>query len=264
MTLGVNWSAPRHLPVVRSLLRDGHAAFCEIMIDNFAHLPAADIRAALPGFRFAFHIMNSQFLEREPAVLEELAARLKGLASELEPIYISDHLATFRHAGRQFPLIQELDYQRQNRAVKERVALWQEMLGTRVYLENFPSVLDQGLAQPDFLADVARETGAGVLFDFSNAVVAHRNCGLPLEKWDGIIKDARHFHAAGYRSSETDPPFLRDSHDGELSVDTLSFIGRSMNPSGARQDRTLVVERDANVAFDGWAADLGGIRRVLP
>ncbi|MEK7389787.1 MAG: DUF692 family multinuclear iron-containing protein [Elusimicrobiota bacterium] len=264
MNIGVNWSSPQHLPVVKALLKSGAASFCEILIDNFLHLAPSQLRDVFADTPVAFHIMNSRFIQRDPEALAALAARLKPFIATLEPMYVSDHLAQFTCEGRLLPFIFELDYERQFKETARKVELWQNLLEVSLHLENFPSALDGGLAQPAFLARLSLRTGASILFDFSNAVVAARNCGLGLEAWNSTIARSRHFHAAGYALSDTQPPLVRDSHDGELAEDTLSFIKRSkklLNGGGGRC--SLVIERDSNVLEGSWAKDLSCARKAL-
>lgn len=69
-----------------------------------------------------------------------------------------------------------------------------------------------------------KDTGAGVLFDASNAVCSHRNCGTPLEAWRNVIAAAKHFHVAGYRNSLIEPFISLDTHAEALAPDTLAFL----------------------------------------
>lgn len=254
MKLGVNWTSPRHTAVARALLGRG-ACFCEVMIDNFLHLPPHALAAAFPGVPLAFHVMNSRFLRRDREELEALAARLKLFARELRPLYVSDHLAVFSEGARSLPFPQELDYAGEGALALERVKLWQDLLGLPLLLENYPSILDQGRAQPEFFARLALETGAGLLLDLSNAVVAQLNCGAPASGWLALARGAVRFHAAGYRAAGTQPEIIQDSHDGELSQETLAFL-RQVAPLTRGRDCTMVVERDANIEEESWARDL--------
>jgi uncharacterized protein (UPF0276 family) len=262
MKIGANWTSPRHLAVIRALLEEGSVSFCEVMIDNYLHIDPESLKSAFPGTPLAFHIMNSRFVRRDLSELKALAARLKPFLRELRPVYVSDHLALFSHEGRRLPFPQEIDYRDDRAAVLERVKLWQDLLGTPVLFENYPSILDGGRAQPEFLEELVRKTGAGLLLDLSNAVVARRNCGLALEAWTPLVKRAERFHAAGYRSADTVPPIVQDSHDCELSVETLDFLRRS-KPLTAGRECSLVIERDADIAVESWSKDIAAARAAL-
>jgi hypothetical protein len=264
MKIGINWSSPRRLPVVRALLANGRASFCEILIDNFLHCGAEDIASLFPGTPISFHIMNSQFIQRDVKELSLLGATLRGLIRNLNPLYVSDHLALFSCEGRRLPMPMEVDYARDFALARERVGLWQELLGVPLLIENYPSILDEGRAQPDFLGALAKETGAGVLFDLSNAVVANKNCGVPLAAWSDIIRRAHHFHAAGYTLSDTKPPIVRDSHDAALSPDTLIFLRGALELMRDPETSSIVVERDGNIEEESWSRDLEAVRAEIP
>ncbi|MFI5348875.1 MAG: DUF692 family multinuclear iron-containing protein [Elusimicrobiota bacterium] len=262
MIFGANWTSPRHLPIIRALRTQGRIDFCEVMIDNFIHLSPDSLKSAFPETPLSFHIMNSQFMRRDAGELKSLASKLKAFIRELSPTYVSDHLADFSHAGRRYPFPQEIDYHRDHRLATDRVKQWQETVGTRLLFENYPSILDQGRAQPEFLDSLVQETGAGLLLDLSNAVVARLNCGLPLAAWTPLIQRADRFHAAGYRTADTQPPIVQDSHDCELSVETLSFMRRS-KPLLDGRECSIVIERDAEIAVDSWSKDIAAARAAL-
>jgi hypothetical protein len=262
MKIGANWTSPRNLKTVRTLLQNDHISFSEIMIDNFLHLPANALHAAFPGTPISFHIMNSQFLRRDPAELKVLAGKVRGFIRELKPLYVSDHMAVFSHEDRRLPFPQEIDYPHEYERTRDRVTMWQELLGTPLLLENYPSILDIGREQSSFLERLLSETGAELLFDFSNAVVARENCGAALADWTPLLRRARRFHLAGYRLAGTNPDIVMDSHDCAPSVDTLDFLMQS-KPLIDGRDCSIIVERDANIEIDSWAADIQAVKAAL-
>jgi uncharacterized protein (UPF0276 family) len=261
MIIGANWTSPRHVPIIRELTRRGDVSFVEVMIDNFIHLSPEELTKAFPGIPLAFHVMNSHFITRDDAELKTLAARLKTFIRELRPLYVSDHLAVFTHGARRFPFPQEIDYTREGAAALDRAKLWQDMIGTMLHFENYPSILDLGKAQPEFLDSLTRH-GSGLLLDLSNAVVAYENCRLPLEAWTPLVARSAHFHAAGYRTADTVPPFVQDSHDGPLSNETLALL-RRCKPFLAGRESSLCIERDANINVENWSADAVAAREAL-
>lgn len=257
--LGVNWTRASRLPVIQQLLHTGRADFCEILIDNFLLVSPDQLRRTLGDVPVAFHIMHSRFLERDEDSLAAMASRLRLLARELEPLYISDHLVRFTVEGRDVPLLPELEYGRVYEQARRRVGLWQEMLGTRVYFENYPSLLETtGRHQPAFFEALVAETGMGVLFDLSNAICAWRNCGVALESWAGLLAGVIHFHAGGYSVSPTEPPTALDTHGEELAEDTLRFMQDTF--ARAPHPITLCIERDRNVEYEAWSRSLEAAR----
>lgn len=257
MRLGVNWTSSTNLAAVGELLRRGSADFCEILIDNFLHHEPSVVREVVGERPVAFHVMFSRFIERDEAELAAMGARLRLFAEELKPLYISDHITRFSVAGRSLALLSELDYEADERLVISRAAAWQDMVGARIHFENFPSVLPSGLLQPAFFSRVLAATGAGILFDLSNSLVAQANCGAPVEAWLDLAKATGHMHASGFRRSDTIPPIVLDSHDVSLAEETHALIKTLAAPG-----KTLVIERDANIDVEAWDRDLIRARGV--
>jgi hypothetical protein len=259
--LGVNWTRASRLPLIQQMLRTGHADFCEILIDNFFLVPPGELRRALGDVPVAFHLMHSRFLERDEETLARMASRIRLMARELEPVYISDHLLCFTVQEREVPILPELDYGRVYERARQRVTQWQEMLGTRVYFENYPSLLaETGRRQPAFFEALVADTGMGVLFDLSNAICAWRNCGVHPESWARLLPGVTHFHAAGYDVSSEEPPTAFDAHAGDLAEDTLGFMRETL--ARTPHALTLCIERDGKVELEAWCRSLEEARRV--
>ncbi|WP_394832101.1 DUF692 family protein [Pendulispora rubella] len=259
--VGVNWTRAVHLPLIRSMVRKGQADFVEVLIDNFLHVEPEDMAAALDGAPVAFHIMHSRFLERTEVQLASMASRIRTMARELRPLYISDHLLRFTVDGREVPFLPELDYGRGYDLACRRVTSWQEQLGAPVLFENYPSIFDSGLEQPAFLERLFRETGAGLLFDVSNAVCAHRNCQLPLDAWDTLLESATHgshLHVGGYEPSSEAPFVSLDLHGSALADDTLDYLERVF--LRLRAPATISVERDNHIDLEPWSTDIVAVR----
>lgn len=262
MRLGFNFTLGETTPLVRRLLAEGRIDYVELLIDNFLTLEPDAIAAAFPA-PMGFHIMFSRFIEAEEAALADMARRLRQLIDRVQPLYVSDHVARFSHQGRQLYHLAEIDYAADYEQVRRRVDNWQQLLGCQVLLENYPSILDGGRDAPRFFERLCRDTGAGVLFDISNAVCAHRNCGLPLDAWLPVIDASRHFHVAGYNLSILQPHLVLDTHDQPLSDDTLAFIER-YRTRFEHPGATLTYERDDAFVDRDIDADLKRLRTLFP
>ncbi|MFC4158566.1 methanobactin biosynthesis protein MbnB [Chitinimonas lacunae] len=261
MQIGFNFTLGETLELVQRLIREGRIDYCELLIDNFLQVPPDELARAF-DCPVGFHIMFSKFLECDEATLHDLARRLRPYIALLQPIYLSDHIARFSHRGRQLFHLAEFDYVADYERARQRVALWQELLGQQVFFENYPSLLDDGLAAPGFFERLGQETGAGVLFDISNAVCAQRNCGLPLAAWQNVIASTRHFHVAGYSTAFIDERVAVDSHDRALAADTLAFLAQArgqLDKPGA----TLTYERDDQIDYESVAEDLARLRQCF-
>jgi methanobactin biosynthesis cassette protein MbnB len=261
MLIGLNFTLGNTLDMVQRLVSEGEIDYCELLIDNFLQVPPRELAEAF-DCPVGLHIMFSKFLESDPGYLESMAARLRDYIDILKPMYVSDHVARFNHNGRQLYHLAELDYQSEYDAVRQRVEWWQERLGQRLYLENYPSIMDSGCDAPEFFERIMRDTGAGILFDASNAICALHNCGLALDSWENIIDSTPHFHVAGYNYSILEPKVVLDTHDGELAPDTLAFLERYKDRFD-KPGATMTYERDDNIEYDAIVADLRKIRAVF-
>ncbi len=261
MRIGFNFTLGPTLELVQQLIAERHIDYCELLIDNFLQVPPAELAAAF-DCPVGFHIMFSKFLENDEATLVEMAARLRRYIEVLRPIYVSDHVARFTHEGRQLYHLAEPEYRRDYEAMRARVAWWQEQLGQRLLLENYPSIMDNGRDAPWFFQQIARDTGAGVLFDASNAVCGQRNCGVDLTEWEPVIDATNHFHVGGYNASILAPTITLDTHDRALGADTLAFLERYRDRFD-RPGATLTYERDDQIEYDAIVQDLSALRQIF-
>lgn len=262
MRIGFNFTLSDTHDMVRRLIAEGRIDYCELLIDNFLQVPPDDLARAF-DCPVAFHIMFSKFLENDAEALADLARRLRILKDAMRPIYVSDHIACFTHHDRRFFHLGEIDYRADYDRMRRRVELWQDLLGQRLHLENYPSIMDGGWDAPEFFERLTKDTGAGVLFDASNAVCAMHNSGAPLEAWDGIISGSQHFHVAGYGPSFSSPDIMIDRHDGELARATLDFLG-ARRSAFDKPGATITYERDFNIDYDSIVADLTRLREIFP
>lgn len=108
-------------------------------------------------------------------------ARVRLLANAIEPALISEHLSWGALAGRQFNDLLPLRLDAAALAlVAGRIAQVQEALGRRLLVENVSAYLrfeGDALAEADFLAELVRRTGCGVLLDLNNLYVNACNHG---------------------------------------------------------------------------------------
>ncbi len=257
MRIGVNWISPTSLRIIQALIREGWVSCCEMMVDNFAHLPTDKIKAALLDVPIVLHIVASRFLEKSPSELQTLAMHLKPWIRELQPQYVSDHLVQFTNAsGQWLPMITELHYDRDRAHIYQRVNEWQALLDTKLYFENHASLTVAGQDQAVFFADLMRESSCGLLFDFSNAYIAERNQVCAFKTWESLLKQTDYFHVGGFRVDKTSQ-LLLDTHDQPIAEDVLSLIKEYLPD---KNNPLLIIECDARASYDNWCVDINRVR----
>jgi uncharacterized protein (UPF0276 family) len=108
-------------------------------------------------------------------------AKLKRLADSVEPARVSEHLCWGRLRGRHFNDLLPLPYTEEALALMvARVSQLQEALGRRILIENVSSYLEfraSAIPEGEFIAELARRSGCGVLLDVNNLYVNQLNHG---------------------------------------------------------------------------------------
>jgi len=260
MKVGLNWTSPTGYLVVKRLVDEGRVQMCEILVDNFLHLDPVLIRDSIGDIDVGFHIMRSRFLERSYEELVEFSDRVKLWVREVKPVYVSDHIAQFTFNGRSLPMTVEVDYSNYEYA-RDRVALWQDLLGDVLLIENFASLSEGGVVQPEFYSRLISDVGVKLLFDVSNSVAAAKNCKISPSVWLPLVKDVSRFHIAGFRCTENEPQLLIDSHDCTIDDVSAMFL-KEVLPT-ACEPKSIIVERDFNITYESWRDDIATVSEIV-
>lgn len=147
--------------------------------------------------------------------------RLKSLIERYSPDLFSEHLAWSSHDGVFLNDLLPLPYTVATlRRVTEHIDRVQEVLKRRMLLENPSSYLsfeDSTFAETDFIREVQKRTGCGLLLDVNNVLVAATN--LRWNPWEYVyafpLDRVEEIHLAGHkREADGDEgPLLIDTHD---------------------------------------------------
>src|SRR3989449_6065823 len=162
-------------------------------------------------------VCSSDLVIGDPGGLDEsYLDRLDALARRFQPAWISDHLCWTGVNGRQTHDLLPLPYTEQALDhVVGRVLRVQERLGRPIALENVSSYVayrHSAMPEWEFLAEVARRSGCGILLDINNIFVSSRNHGFDPRTYLNHIPPATvwQFHLAGHSNKGT---HLLDTHD---------------------------------------------------
>lgn len=182
-------------------------------------------------------------------------AALKRLADRFEPFVMSEHLAWSQRGDVYHPDL--LPFPRTRQALDRivtNVGRTQEALGRTILVEN-PSLYlplkGHEMEEVDFLAQLARRSGCGLLVDVNNIHVSANNLGFSAEAYlDAIPATAvGEIHLAGHAPDETfGASLLIDTH-GEPIAEAVWFLyARLVARVGPRP---TLIERDDNIpSFD--------------
>lgn len=262
MRVGANLTKLDNLDVFIELYQKGKIDFIEILVDNFWNLDPECIFSKIKEIPNSIHIMNSLYMERDKDGLQNIAKKIQKFIEFLNPIYVSDHLFKTKEKNVIYPALIECDYKTDHDLIISKISLWQNILNSKIHIENFPSLFDSKNDQISFFYNSMVKNKFQVLFDFSNAIVSAINNQLDPDEWGGVIHESKHFHVSGYKKIKGINDIVLDTHDTRISKLTKSFVKKFSNHM-LSIDATLVVEYDRNVSINDWVNDLDYMRALL-
>lgn len=147
--------------------------------------------------------------------------RLKDLIARYQPGLFSEHLAWSSHGDAFLNDLLPMPYTVETlQRIVSHIHEVQETLGRQMLLENpstYVAFAESTYAEPDFIAEVQRRTGCGLLLDVSNVYVASTN-----QQWDPFayidaypLGAVQEIHLAGFtpETDEKQRPLLIDTHN---------------------------------------------------
>jgi len=177
----------------------------------------------------------------------EYLQKLRRLAEEIEPAWISDHLCwtgvmgTNTHDLLPLPLTRESLHH-----VASRVEIVQEYLNRPLVLENPSSYLEfkaSEMPEWEFLSELAKRAGCGLLLDVNNVFVSSYNHGFDAETY---IRNLPHNHIVQMHiAGPTDyGDLLVDTHDQPVPHKVWQLYRLAQELTGGV---STLLEWDANI-----------------
>lgn len=174
--------------------------------------------------------------------------RLAALTRRIDPVLMSEHLAWSFRGGIYYPDL--LPFPRTNEAlsrVTDNVCRTQDALSRRIAIENpahYLKIEGHSWDEIDFLSEIVRRTGCGLLLDVNNVHVAAHNLGYPAQAYiDRVPAEAvMEIHLAGHTPDpQLGADLLIDSHDAPVSNEVWALFERLVCRIGPRP---TLIERD--------------------
>lgn len=227
-------------------------AFLEIHAENYlAGSPALEaVERLRDGYTFSVHAVGLSLGSAE-GLDEAHLGRVVELVTRLQPAYVSDHLSWSVAGGRYFNDLLPLPYTEEALDVVVRnVGRLQEALGRQVSVENpscYLGFAHSTLSEPEFLAELARRSGCGLLLDANNIFVTAHNLRLDPRAWlDGLPGAAiTEYHLAGHAVNDADgQPILIDDHGSRVGDAVWALFGEIVRRFGPRP---TLIEWDTDI-----------------
>ena len=249
----------------------GRVEWLEIHAENYMGAggrPIAQLRHLSEQFAISVHGVGLS-IGGEGRLDSEHLARLKHLVDWLKPASFSEHLAWSTHDSAFLNDLLPLPYTEATLArVSDHIDQVQDTLGRRILLENPSSYLkfdESTLAETEFLRDVARRTGCGLLLDVNNVFVSATNLGTdPVSYIDAFpLELVGEIHLGGHDEDADDhgAALLIDSHGREVADPVWALYEHTITRGGTRPS---LIEWDNDVP--DWPileAEAGRAARVL-
>ena len=219
-------------------------AWLEIHAENYmgdGGRPIAQLRHLAKRFPISVHGVGLS-IGGEGALDKSHLARLKQLCAWLNPASFSEHLAWSTHDAAFLDDLLPLPYTEETLArVADHVDEVQTALGRPMLLEN-PSVYldftDTTLDEIDFLTEIAKRAGCGLLLDVNNVFVSCTN--RKTDPYDYIDRFPHHLvgeiHLGGHDedTDDTGAPLLIDAHGSEVVDPVWRLYGHTIRAGGPK------------------------------
>jgi hypothetical protein len=166
---------------------------------------------------------------------------LKSLIERFEPALVSDHLSWGSIGGTYLNDLLPLPYTEEALAhFSARVGEAQDLLGRELLIENPSSYLQyrhSTIPEAEFLAELARASGCGLLLDVNNVHVSATNHDFDARQYlRGIPVDkVREIHLAGFSVNRFEEgEILIDTHSTRVSADVWALYRDALTRLGPR------------------------------
>ncbi|NIF89996.1 DUF692 domain-containing protein [Burkholderia sp. Cy-637] len=204
-----------------------HDAFFEVHAENYMGAGGPPHRwLAAVRERHALSVHGVCMSIGGPAPLDAAhLARFGEVVRRYQPALVSEHLAWSSHGGAFFNDLLPLPY---TKATLERVCdhldQVQNAIGRAILLENpstYVAFAQSSFSETEFIREVARRSGCGLLLDLNNVFVSATNHGGSAEAYlaEFPIERVGEIHLAGHTEQRDDEgeALLIDSHDRPIA-----------------------------------------------
>jgi uncharacterized protein (UPF0276 family) len=186
-----------------------------------------------------------------PGVDESHLIRLKEVCDRLAPAMVSEHLAWSVGDGIYLNDLLPVPYDEEALdIVCDNIERTQDVLKRNILIENLSAYVGfarSTMAEPQFLAEIVKRTGCGLLLDINNVYVSAHNLGFDAEAYIAAMPGASigEIHLAGYAENDTpDGQVLVDDHASCVAPEVWSLYRSAVQRFGPRP---TLIEWDSDI-----------------
>lgn len=179
--------------------------------------------------------------------------QLKRLVDDVQPVFVSEHLAWSALAGQHVPDLLPVPLtQEALTVVCNHIDRVQDVLGREILVENpslYMNLGQQDFDEPDFLMQVAHRTGCRLLLDVNNVAVSAYNTGFDAATYlarFGRFEPVAEIHLAGYQENmlADGRKMLIDTHGHAVFPEVWNLYEQALRQFG---DVPTLIEWDTDI-----------------
>ena len=195
--------------------------------------------------------------------------RVAHLVNRFQPESFSEHLAWSTHDNQFLSDLLPVPYNRKTEdIVCNHIDQVQARIGRRMLLENpsnYLSLADSDLPESEFINNVIKRTGCGLLLDVNNVYVSAHNCDYSAAQYIEKLplQSVGEIHLAGHSIDTTveAEPLLIDAHDREVCDAVWKLFAHTVSLTGAVPS---LIEWDTEVPeWDVFVSELNCADNIL-
>lgn len=167
--------------------------------------------------------------------------RLVETCRRFDPAMVSEHLSWSVGDGIYLNDLLPIPYDDEALAlVAQNILRTQDALGRPILIENLSAYVGyarSSMTEPEFLGEIVKRTGCGLLLDINNVYVSSCNLGFDAHAYVAALPSAAiaEIHLAGHAENDTpDGPVLIDNHGSRVAPDVWSLYAWTVERIGRR------------------------------
>ncbi len=250
---------PEHYDAVLSFESPlGRPAFLEVHPQNYFGMlrswgggpPHRWLTAIAEHYPLSFHSVGLSLGSADGLNTYDLD-RLAALCTRYNPALVSDHLSFSGNAHHRFSDLLPVPYTAASLDhFASEIGKVQDRLKRNILIENpsrYLAYKDDAMCETDFIAQLIRKSGCGLLLDINNIEVSSVNLGFCANAYIDAIDPnwVGEIHLAGHSAENHDSgPLLIDDHGSKVTPATWDLYRRFTQRAGAKP---TLIEWDTNV-----------------
>jgi uncharacterized protein (UPF0276 family) len=263
--IGLRFPHHRHVAETRPA-----TAWFEVHAENYmaGGAPLAYLETIRRDYPISLHAVGLSLGSADPLDADHLA-RLKTLTDRIQPGLVSDHMSWSAIDGVYLADLLPLPYTEEALAVvADNIDRVQTALGRAILVENpstYLSFTASIIDEPEFLAELARRTGCGILCDVNNIYVSARNLGAdPYDYFPALVAaPIGEIHLAGHAVRQLDgaQEIRIDDHGSAVAPEVWALYAHALSLFGPVP---TLIEWDTGIpAFSVLEVEAAQARQLL-